>query len=102
MDLTGRLPYQSSCGDNYMMVAYHYDANDILIDPLKNCQAETIIDAWTSINSTLAAAGTQPNTYFLDNEYSADLKAVFGKTKSLSNKFRLHAIVPIRQNVPSR
>ena len=78
MNLTGRFPYQSSRGNNYMMVAYHYDGNAIRIEPLKNRQAGTIVDAWTKINATFAAAGAQPNTYILDNECSVDLKAAFG------------------------
>ena len=35
MDLTGRFPYQSSRGNNYMMEAYHYDGNVIRIEALK-------------------------------------------------------------------
>ena len=62
-----------------MMVAYHYDTNVIRIKPLKTRQAETIVDAWTRINDTFAALGTQPNIYILDDEFSEDLKAVFGK-----------------------
>ena len=75
MDLTGQFPYQSSHGKNYMMVAYHYDTNAIRIKPLKNRQAETIVDAGTKINATFATAGTQLNIYILDNESLADLKA---------------------------
>lgn len=36
MDLTGRFPYQSSRGNNYLMVVYKYDANAILVEALKN------------------------------------------------------------------
>ena len=46
MDLTGRFPYESSRGNKYMMVAYHYDGNAIRIEALKNRQAGTIVDAW--------------------------------------------------------
>ena len=35
MDLIGRFPYCSSRGNEYILVAYHYDANAILGVPLK-------------------------------------------------------------------
>ena len=35
MDLTGRFPYQSSRGNNYVYLSYHYDANAILLQMLK-------------------------------------------------------------------
>ena len=36
MDLTGRFPHCSSRGNEYILVAYHYDSNAILGLPLKN------------------------------------------------------------------
>ena len=34
-DLTGQFPVQSDRGNNCILVAYHYDANNILTTPLK-------------------------------------------------------------------
>ena len=34
MDLTGRFPYRSSRGNEYILVRYHYDSNSILVEPL--------------------------------------------------------------------
>ena len=82
MDLTGRFSYQSSRGNNYLMVAYNYDANAILVEVLKNRQASSIVSAWKSLNKKFHDAGVQPNTYILDNECSADLKFEFLKEKS--------------------
>ena len=79
MDLTGRFPYQSSRGNNYLMVAYNYDANAILVEALKNRQAASIVDAWKIIHKKFNDAGVQPNTYILDNECSGDLKNAFHK-----------------------
>ena len=42
-DLTGRFPYQSSRGNNYVFVAYNYDGNAILVEPMPNREAATII-----------------------------------------------------------
>ena len=45
-DLTGKFPIQSSRGNNYILVAYHPDANAILVTPLKNRSATCIVEAW--------------------------------------------------------
>ena len=57
IDLTGRFPYQSSRGNNYLMVAYNYDANAILVEALKKRQAASIVDAWTSNYSAWIVEG---------------------------------------------
>ena len=45
IDLTGRFPYRSARGNEYIIVGYHYDANAILATALKNRQAATITEA---------------------------------------------------------
>ena len=35
IDLTDRFPYKSACGNQYILVAYHYDANAILARAIK-------------------------------------------------------------------
>ena len=42
-DLTGRFPYQSSRGNNYVMVMYHYDCNVFWGEPLKKRTASEIV-----------------------------------------------------------
>ena len=41
-DLTGRFPFRSSRGNEYILIGYHYDANATLAEPIKNMEAETI------------------------------------------------------------
>ncbi len=36
INLTGRFPYRSAQGNEYILVAYHHDANASLAQPLKN------------------------------------------------------------------
>ena len=36
MDLTGKFPSKSAHGNQYILVAYNYDANAILAEPIKN------------------------------------------------------------------
>ena len=45
IDLTGRFPYRSAQGNEYILVAYHNDVNTILAQPLKNRQAASITEA---------------------------------------------------------
>ena len=35
-DLTGKFPMQSALGNKYVLIVYHYDANAIIAEPLKN------------------------------------------------------------------
>ena len=66
-DLTGCFPVQLSRGNNYVLVAFHPDANGILVQPIKNRQAKSILDAWTIIKNRFKKAGVQPSTWILDN-----------------------------------
>ena len=75
LDLTGKFPYQSARGNQYLLVAYDYDSNAILVQALPNRQKATITKSWKSINDILAKSGAQPIIYVMDNEASADLKS---------------------------
>ena len=56
-DLTGKFPYRSTKGNNYIMVAYNYDGNAILAEPVKNRQATTLLEALKIINEKFIKAG---------------------------------------------
>ena len=73
-DQTGRFLYQSSRGNNYIMVAYHVDANAILVEPIKNRSATILKEAWENIFNRFEKAGARVNTWILDNECSTLLK----------------------------
>ena len=79
IDLTGRFPYRSESGNQYILVAYHHDANAIYGQPLKNRESASITSAWTIINKKIQVAGVQPNTYVIDNEASMELKNSMAK-----------------------
>ena len=74
MDLTGRFPYKSSRGNEYILVVYDYDSNAILAEPLKSRTAGSIKNGWENIHNKLKKRGVSPNLYLLDNEVSSDLK----------------------------
>ena len=60
-------------------MAYNYDANAILAEPIKNKQARTITDAYELIHQQFAKAGVAPHTWVLDNEKSGTLLDAFNK-----------------------
>ena len=76
-DQTGRLPHPSSSGDNYLVVAYDYNSNNILLQPIKNRTSQTITAAIADIHNTLAQGGCQPQFHRLDNKCSQELKQWF-------------------------
>ena len=76
-DLTGRLHHQSSRGHNYILVAYNHDGNNILAEPMKKREADTIIDAWNKLCSRLYNNGIVTTNYILDNECSTAFKIDF-------------------------
>ena len=81
MDLTGRFPYCSSRGNEYLLISYHYDANAIQGIPLQNRKAATITNGWFKLHQRYDNAGIPPNTWILDNETSRDLKAAMSKKR---------------------
>ena len=78
-DLTGRFPYISSRGNQYILVIYDHDSNAILAEPLKNKTGPEIKRGWMHINSILSKSGNAPKIYIIDNEASKDLKASLAK-----------------------
>ena len=68
---------QSDGGNNYILVAYHYDANNILTTPLKNRIVPCILSGITNIYDKLRKRGLTPNLHIMDNEASEDFKKYF-------------------------
>ena len=73
-DLTGRFPYKSTRGNQYLFVLYDYDSNAILFEPLKTRQAHEITMAYNKIYNKLTEHTSEPRLFILDNECSNDLK----------------------------
>ena len=71
-DLTGRFPCRSSSGNEYVMIAYHYDGNCIVGKALKDRKKDTIRKTWQALHDTFKTAGVAPNTYVMDNEISLE------------------------------
>ena len=78
-DLTGRFPYASARGNEYIFVMYDFDSNLIQGEPIKNRQAKTIVDAWEKLHNNLTMHGHPTKTIILDNECSKELKYALTK-----------------------
>ena len=68
---------QSDRGYNYILVAYHYDANNILTTQLKNRTGPCILIGITKIHNKLRKRGLTPKLLIMDNEVSEDLNKYF-------------------------
>ena len=85
-DLTGRFPFKSSRGNEYVLIGYHHNANCILAHPVQDRKAPTLIKAWEHLHRTFAKAGVAPDVWVLDNKVSQNLKNAFDDNQT---KFQL-------------
>ena len=67
-DLTGRFPYCSARGNEYIFIGYHYDANAILAVAIPDRTSSSILNAWTKLHNQFAKSGVAPDTYIQDNK----------------------------------
>lgn len=74
-DQTGKFVAPSSQGNNYQLICYDYDSNNILAVPFKHRTAHCIKTAFKEVHQRLTQAGLRPVYSRLDNECSAELKA---------------------------
>lgn len=72
---TGGFPFLSQCGNGYIMVAIHLDANYIFVEPMKNRTEGEMIRAYQKMINQMKAAGLGIKKQVLDNECSAAMKA---------------------------
>jgi hypothetical protein len=78
-DQTGAFPIKSSRGNQYIFIMYSYDANAIMVEPIKSRQARTITEAWIKCYKQLNKTGYAPQLHILDNEFSSVLEDAFTK-----------------------
>ncbi len=73
-DQTGAFPFTSQCGNRYIMVAIHLDANYIFVEPMSSRSKEEMIRAYEKIINRMKAAGLGLRKHTLDNEASDAFK----------------------------
>ena len=76
---TGRFPVMSYRGHQYIFVMYVYDANAILLRPLKSREGAALLEACTSCYDYLQNRKSTPKMHVLDNECSKQLKQFIHK-----------------------
>ena len=80
-DQTGRLPRASTSGNNYLLIAYDYDSNSILLRPYKNKTAQVLTATIANIHDTLAKGGCKRTFHRLGNECPSELTDYFKRQK---------------------
>ena len=96
-DLTGRFPYRSNRGHQYVMIMYHWDCNVIWGQPLKKNSARDIGEAYNALMKYFINGNFQPNLFIFDNEFSGEFKAALH-----DNDIFLHLVTPhIYRNNPA-
>lgn len=76
-DQTRCFPCTSSSGNNYVLLAYHYDANCILAEPISNRKSGSIVAGHKQIVKRLRRAGVKCSFVMIDNECSHALEEFF-------------------------
>ena len=74
-DQTGRFPIALSNGYKYCFVSYAFDANTILVEPIKNRSVGELVRAHNTIIQFLKQKGYKSNMYYLYNEAPQSIKA---------------------------
>ena len=89
-DQTGRFPYTSFKGNQYVMVAYNMHwSNAVLVEPMRNqTTGEMLKDCETMIQK-LPEGEARPTVHILDNECSRDFKQTI-----LDNQMTYHLVPP--------
>ena len=73
-DYCGSFPIRSRSGNEYIMIAYHYDSNTILQAPFADRKNKHMIRYYNSVMKLLADRVHQVDVQILDNEFSAEFK----------------------------
>ena len=76
-DLTEQFTVQSDIGINYILMAYHYDVNNIITTPLNNRTGICILSGIMKVHDKLRNQGLTPKLRIIDNEVYEDLKKCF-------------------------
>jgi hypothetical protein len=73
-DQTGRFLAPSSNGNNYLLILYDYDSNQIHAAPMKSRSAGEHLAAYQHAHAVFVRAGLRPRLQWLNNECSQLLK----------------------------
>ena len=92
IDLAGKFPYCSFEGNKYIFVAYDYNSNAIIVRPMPNREAATIVSTFQGICNMLDKKQRKPQFCLLDNEASNAIKDFLSMSQLSINLFRPRSI----------
>ena len=98
-DQTGKFPTPSSNGMQYCFVLYSFDANAILVEPIKNRSAQELLRAHKKLVTFLTQKGYKPTMHYLDNEAPQCIKS-YDSTNAI--KYQLVPPFSHRRNAAER
>ncbi len=96
---TGAFPHTSQCGNHYIMVAVHLDANYIFAKPMKNRMEGEMIRVYQKIINRMKAAGLGLKKHVLNIKCSVAMKACI---KGNNMDYKLVPLGQPRQNQAER
>ena len=67
MDFTGRFPLYPSTGNEYIIIAYNFDASVIIGEHVENWKASALTAAWRNLHKLFQNSGLALNTWILDH-----------------------------------
>ena len=73
-DQTGRFPYRSFKGNQYVMIIHESDSNAIFYEPVTNKESGSNVKAWTTAMQRFKKCGITPKHQVMDNEVSNEWK----------------------------
>ena len=94
-DQTGKFPYQSSRGNNYIMVMYDDDSNGIMVEPFKIRQGKELATMFAKLCEKFKIHKSETNIFISDNKCS---KSVKDTIKSFKATYQLAPPLQHRQN----
>ena len=96
-DLAGPFPYTSARGYRYIFFFYSWDANAILMEPMKNRGDTKMKRVHEKTYNRLEARGIKPTMNILDNEASSLICTYLTNSKVQYQKYHHIATEPMPQ-----
>ena len=89
-DLTGVFPVTSARGNKLLYIAYSYDDNVILWEPMKSKNDSEISRVFKTIYENMEKRGIEPKFHMMDNEASSTVISWLEKNKVDAQKVSPH------------
>ena len=80
-DLTGAFPVTSARGNKLLYIAYSYDANGILWEPMKIKNDNEMSRVFKTVYEKLEKRGIKPKFHIMDNEASSTVMSWLERNK---------------------